>query len=89
MSYRITYKVNVEWVGPGTGPMSGNTAVAQAMAPAGGAQVLSLFNAAGGQNTNTFVAADVTTLTNAMAADIASQMTANLARVQGFATGGG
>lgn len=91
MSYRITYKVNVEWVGPGTGPMSGNTAVALGMAPAGGAQVLSLFNAAGGQNTLTFQAADVTTLTNAMAADIAAQMNvpATLARALAFSSGGG
>lgn len=91
MAYRIVYKVNVEWVGPGTGPMGGNAAPNIAMNPAGGAQVLSLFNAAGGQNTNTFTAADVTTLTNAMAADIAAQMNvpATLARIQAFSSGGG
>lgn len=91
MSYRITYQVNVDWIGPGTGPMSGNTAAQVGMAPAGGAQRKSFFNAAGGQNTLTFVAADVTTLTNAMAADIAAQMNAAaaLAQIQGFATGGG
>lgn len=87
MSYRITYKVNVEWVGPGTGPMTGNVAPQVGMAPAGGAQVLSLFNAQGGQNTLTFLAADITTLTNAMAADIAAQMTTNITRVQNFSTG--
>ena len=67
--------------------MSGNTAVPVGMAPAGGAQRLSLFNAAGGKNTSTFLAADVTTLTNAMAADIAAQMTTNLTRIQNFSTG--
>lgn len=87
MAYRITYQVNVDWVGPGQGPMSGNTAPAIGMAPAGGAQRLSLFNTQGGQNTLTFQAGDITTLTDAMAADIAAQMTTNISRVQGFASG--
>jgi len=41
--------------------------------------------------TKTFLAADVTTLTNAMAADIAAQMNvaANLAQIQNFSTGTG
>lgn len=91
MAYRLTYKVNVDWVGEGVGPMTGNTAVALADAPAGGAQRLVLFNTAGGQNSKTFVAGDVTTLTNAMAADIAAQLNAaaTLARIQAFSSGGG
>jgi hypothetical protein len=87
MSYRIRYQVMVDWVGPGTGPMSGNTAVALGMNPAGGAQTLAFFNTSGGQNTLTFLAADITTLTNAMAADIAAQMNAQITRVQNFSTG--
>jgi hypothetical protein len=91
MPYRITYQVNVDWVGAGEGPMSGNTAAQVGLSPAGGAQRLALFNAAGGQNSRTFLAADVTALTNAMAADIAAQMNvpATLARVQNFSTGTG
>ena len=87
MSYRITYQCNIDWVGPGTGPMSGNVGPNVGMSPAGGAQRLALFNKAGGQNTLTFQAADITTLTNAMAADIAAQMTAAITRVQNFSTG--
>jgi hypothetical protein len=87
MSYRITYQVNVEWVGDGMGPMSGNTAVQLAMAPAGGAQTLALFNTKGGYMTKTFLAADITTLTNDLAADIAAQMTTNITRIQNFSTG--
>jgi len=87
MAYRITYQVNVDWVGEGVGPMTGNTAAQVGMAPAGGAQRLSLFNAAGGQNSKTFTGTDITNLTNAMAADIAAQMTTNEARIQGFASG--
>lgn len=91
MAYRLRYQVNVDWVGEGVGPMTGNTAVPLGANPAGGAQTLALFNAAGGQNSKTFVGADVTALTNAMAADIAAQLNApaTLARVQAFSTGGG
>jgi hypothetical protein len=87
MSYRITYKVNVDWVGPGSGPMSGSTAAQVGEAPSGGAQRLSFFNQQGGQNSQTFVAGDVTTLLAAMSADLSTQMNAALARVQGFASG--
>ena len=87
MSYRMTYKINVDWVGPGSGPMSGNTAAVVGEAPAGGAQRLSFFNAQGGQNSQTFVAGDVTALLAAMSADLSTQMNASLARVQGFANG--
>ena len=87
MAYRITYKVNIDWVGPGIGPMSGNTAVAINDNPAGGAQRLTLFNTPGGQNSLTFTSGDITTLTNAMAADMVTQMTANITRVQNFSTG--
>lgn len=89
MSFRITYQMNVDWVGPGTGPMSGTAGPAIGMTPRGGAQTLAFFNTPGGQNTNTFLAADITTLTNAMAADLKAQMTAAIARVQAFSTGGG
>jgi len=89
MAYRITYQVNVDWVGEGVGPMSGSAGPQVAMSPAGGAQRLALFNQAGGQNSKTFLAGDITALTNSMAADIAAQMTTNIARVQAFKSGGG
>lgn len=87
MAYRITYQCNVMWVGPGTGPMAGGASDPAGMAPAGGAQTLALFNSNQGQNTLTFLAGDITTLTNGMAADIAAQMTAAIARIQAFSTG--
>jgi hypothetical protein len=89
MAYRITYQVNVDWVGEGCGPMAGGAGPQVGMTPRGGAQTLALFNKAGGQNSKTFTSTDVTNLTNALAADIAAQMTASLARVQAFASGGG
>lgn len=87
MAYRLRYEAIVDWVGPGQGPMSGNTAAQVGLGPAGGAQSLAFFNAQGAQNTLTFTGADITTLTNAMAADLAAQMNAAIARVQGFASG--
>ena len=84
--------MNVDWVGDGMGSMGGATAVSVGMAAAGGAQRKTFFNATpAGQMTKTFVAGDVTTLTNAMAADIAAQMNvpANLAQIQNFSTGTG
>jgi len=92
MSYRLTYQCNIDWIGDGQGPMSGNTAASVGMAAAGGSQRKTFFNATPvGQMTKTFLAADVTTLTNAMAADIAAQMNvpANLAQIQNFSTGTG
>jgi hypothetical protein len=62
------------------------------MAAAGGAQRKSLFNGTpAGQMTKTFTSSDVTTLTNAMAADIAAQMNvpATLAQIAAFSTGTG
>jgi hypothetical protein len=67
--------------------MSGNVAPPLPMGGRGGAQTLEFSNAQGGQSTLTFLSADITTLTNAMAADIKAQMLANIARVQGFASG--
>ncbi len=91
MGYRITYKCNVDWVGPGQGPMSGSTAAQVGDAPAGGAQRKSFFNAAGGQNSITFTSSDITTLLAAMSTDLSAQMNAAaaLAQIQAFSTGGG
>jgi len=89
MAYRLTYQCNVDWVGPGTGPMTGNLAPALPQGGRGGAQTIEFSNAQGGQNSNTFLAGDITTLTNAMAADIAAQMMANITRIQNFSTGQG
>lgn len=92
MSYRLRYTFNVDWIGPGQGP-SGSPTAGQG---GGNAQTFGGINAQGGQNiggtgtAGAIAAADITTLTNAMAADVAAQMNAQpaLGRIQGFATGG-
>ncbi|MDE2471879.1 MAG: hypothetical protein KGL35_24925 [Bradyrhizobium sp.] len=89
MAYRVTAQVQVQWVGPGLGPMGGQLAPALPSGPAGGAQMIEFVNQAGGYNTNTFLAGDITTLTNALAADMVTQMTAQITRIQNFSTGTG
>lgn len=89
MAYRLTYQCNVDWVGPGLGPMGAGYAAALPQGGRGGAQTIEFSNALGGQNTNTFLAADITTLTNGMAADIAAQLTLQITRIQNFSTGTG
>jgi hypothetical protein len=88
MAFRVRYMVAVEYLPPGIGPMGGTGAASPGMAPTGVGFSLALFNQAGGQTSPTFLAADITNLTNAMATDIAAQMTTNIARIAGFATGG-
>lgn len=95
MAYRLRYQVWMDWVGDGQGPMGGATAVIGG-SEAGGAQTRSFFNAAGGQNivgtgtSGAIAAANITTLLTAMSTDLSTQMNtaANLAQLQGFATGG-
>lgn len=83
--------------------MSGNVASPLPMGGRGGAQTLMLNNKQGGQNSVTFLAADInallgisgqvvgtSTITGAgLVADLIAQLNANTARIQGFATGGG
>jgi hypothetical protein len=94
MPYRLRYTWNIDWVGTGMNAMSGS--LTPLNIPAGGAQTLGGVNAATGQNivgTGTggaILGADITTITTAMAADVAAQanLAPNLAKLQGFATGG-
>ncbi len=89
MAYAIGYELRVYWVPPGIGPSS------NAPGPGlngGPAQVLAFFNSQTGgypPNAPTFTAGDVTALLASMSTDLSTQMNAALARVQGFATGGG
>jgi hypothetical protein len=98
MAYRLRYIAYVDFLPAGIGPMGGYPTAAGGnvgAAPASSAQSLAFFDnppavVAGGGTGNIIVSGDVTTLTNAMAADIAAQMNvaATLARLQGFASGG-
>lgn len=95
MSYRLRYNISIDWVGAGMGPMGGGL-VPLGGSEAGGAQTLDLFNTSGGQNitgTGTggaLASADITTITNAMAADIAAKLNspAILAQVGQWPAGG-
>ena len=106
MAYRLRYQVWVDWVPAGLG-LGIEASGAVGPVPAGNAQTLSFFNSISGTttvavgtagvgstlppNSNTFLAADVVALTDAMAADLQTQMqvASTLARVQAFSPGGG
>lgn len=48
MAYRMRYQVFIDWVGPGAGPLSGQTAITANTTGAAGAQTVAVFN--GGLN---------------------------------------
>lgn len=98
MAWRLRYQVSIDFLAPGQGPMS---AVNAPPLPGGGTgeQTLEFVqnpnsgpvvpgtgtaHAAG----NELAAADVTTLTAALAADIAAQLNAQLARLNNWPQGG-
>lgn len=91
MAYRVRYQVEIDWVGGGMGQMGSP----QNFGGSGNAQTLQLDNVVGGQNIvgtgsgGAIAAADITTLANAMAADIAAQMNAQptFGRLGNFSTG--
>jgi hypothetical protein len=89
--YRLRYTFNVDLVPPGIGPI-GSPQVGPGNA---NAQTLGLINQPGAQNitgsgtSGVIAAADITTLTNAAATDMAAQLNlaVNLAKMQGWPTG--
>lgn len=95
MAYRLRYQAWVDWVTPGIGlGIAASPQGGPGMVPAGNAQTIGFFNSDNSTyppNSTTFTSADVTNLTNAMAADLAAQMdvAAILARIQAFSSGGG
>lgn len=92
MPFRIRYTFNIDYIGPGAGPMQGLNPTG-GMLPGGGGtgQTADFVNNVSAPNliTNTFLTADVTTLTNGAAADMAAQLNAaaTLARIQAFSSG--
>ena len=84
MPYRITYQVQTEWMGVGTGAMTVPSAQKLQFSNVANGQ-----NVAGGGTGGAINGTDVTTLTNAMAADIAAQMNANIGQLAAWISGGG
>jgi hypothetical protein len=95
MAYRLRYQIALDWVGAGEGPMGAQFTPLKGLAGnSGGAQTLGLGNSViqqlvGSGAGGILQSADITTLTNAMASDISTQLNAaaNLALAQGWATG--
>src|ERR1700719_1263978 len=103
MAYALKYSATLVWVGPGAGPMSALTAPSLPGNGGGVGQAIqfdvtpALVPVVNGATTYTppggtamngaLSAADVTTLTNAMASDIAAQMNAVIGRLQSWVAG--
>jgi hypothetical protein len=103
MAYALRYQVQLLWVGPGAGPMAGLLAPSLPGAGGGAGQLKEFsvnpaalpviagtgtFTPPGGSAiSGALAAADVTALTNAMAADIAAQMNATIATPQSWVAG--
>lgn len=92
MAYRLRCQVNIDWVGAGQGPM--DTLLAQNLPGGGaGAQTFNMRSQTGGYviaGTGTggaLASADITALTNAMAADISAQLNTNIAIPDGWISG--
>lgn len=102
MPYRLRYSWNIDWVPQGSGPWGSPGGSGGSVGPGGGNnQTLGGIDNAAVANltvpgTGTaqpagpaIATGDITTLTNAMAADVAAQANAAIGRLQGFATGQG
>jgi hypothetical protein len=90
MAYRLRYSANIDFVPPGRG-LGIEAQTGNMPNEAGGpAQTLEFTNISVASS-STFTATDITALLLTMSNDLSAQMNLapNLARVQGFATGGG
>lgn len=100
MPYRIRYTATIDFVGAGAGPMEVMANTAGQMLPGGGATAQAktfvgnpaIIPIVPGSGSGTFPAtqlasADITTLLNAMSADLSTQMNANIAIMQGWPGG--
>ena len=92
MPYKLTYIWSIDWVGAGMGPsgtppIANSSANAQTFTSTGGLTTGPL--AAGSGAGGALAGADVTALTNSMAADVAAQINApaTLAIINGWRTG--
>ena len=87
MAFRLRYYCWVDFLAPGQGMMM-DQGLQGPDGGSAGAQTLKFLNTPGGQVSLTFTGTDITNLTNAMAADMVTQFTAALTRIQGFSSGG-
>lgn len=89
MPYRVRWKMSVDFVPPGEG--LGQNALPPLGDTGGNAQTLTIFGSGGASTpvSNTFLTGDVTNLLATVSTDASAQLNAQLARVQGFASGGG
>jgi len=96
MVYRMRVQLEMDWVGPGAGPMQ---ALAAPMLTGGGStgQTLEVVSKVGGyvlagtgagtDPNKQLAAADITTLLAQLSTDMSTQLNANIATMQGWVSG--
>jgi hypothetical protein len=96
MAFVLKYQVQIEFVGPGAGPMSALTAPSLPGSGGGTGQVLEITSnpavmpiAAGAGAGGTLTAGDITNLLATMSSDVSAQLNAaaTLAKINGWPTG--
>jgi len=95
MPYKLTYQVQIEFVGAGAGPMAALNPTGGALPGGGGTGQLKGFvtNMAvqpivqGAGAGSALAAGDITTLLTALTNDLSTQMNAAIATMQGWPTG--
>jgi hypothetical protein len=87
MAYVLRYSWQVQEVGPNGNGMNAAVGIQGAVGPPNG-QRLAFFQD-GSPASQTFTSTDIANMVAAVAADMTAQLTAQIARIQGFASGGG
>ena len=100
MPYRIRYTATIDFIGAGAGPMEDLQNSAGQMLPGGGGSMQALTkvtnpaaipivlgSGSGSFPANQIASGDITTLLNAMSADLSTQFNASLATMQGWPGG--
>lgn len=87
MAFVMRYGWSVNWVGPNGVGQNVGPEVQSAFGAQNG-QKLTFFDA-GGLGSTTFTSTDIANFVTAMQADMTTQMNAQSARIQNFASGGG
>lgn len=84
MAYQLRYTVNIDWIPDGAGSMS--VPSAQTLQAIGQAEFGNSISVPGADAPTT---GNISTACTALGTQLAAQLNASIAQIQGFATGGG
>lgn len=96
MPYKLTYQVQIAWVGPGAGPMEALATPTGGALPGGGSNgqskgfvtnLAALPVVLGSGTGGALASGDITTLLSEMSSDLSTQLNASIATMQGWISG--